>query len=106
MSWPAPCPSDTIVVTAAMPMTTPRTVSPERSLFLPSVRKEMSSRSNKSTGLPRSKHAFCSRHNRLAIAKVPADNFRGMVIDQPEGERDGAQLLVLDPDNTMLAFAG
>ena len=41
-SWPAPWPIDTIVVTAAMPMTTPSTVSPERSLFLASVRSEMS----------------------------------------------------------------
>src|SRR5258708_7366521 len=50
---PAPWPIDTMVVTAAMPMTTPRTVSPERNLFLPSVRNEIIKRSNRSTRISR-----------------------------------------------------
>ena len=50
---PAPWPIETIVMTEAMPMTTPKTVSPERNLFLASVRNEMINRSTNSTGLPR-----------------------------------------------------
>src|SRR6202795_4123915 len=102
-SWPAPCPIDTIVVTAAMPMTTPRTVSPERSLFLASVRKDRTSKSKRSMGSLRSGGTFGPGENGLAVAEVAAHNLGKLVLDQPKGHGDGAQELpVLDPDDAVL----
>src|SRR5437763_16624977 len=106
-SWLAPCPNDTMVVTAAMPMTTPRTVSPERSLFLPSWRSEMRSRSSNCTSLPRREGAFGTGDDRLSRGEVAGQHLRVLVLDQPERDGDGPQqLAVLDPDEAALALAG
>src|SRR5207245_4190028 len=99
-SWLAPCPIDTMVVTAAMPMTTPSTVSPERSLFLASVRKEMMSRSTRSMALPRCVGALRPGHHRLVFAELASQEFRKLAFDQPERNGDGPQQLpVLGPNN-------
>src|SRR5258708_6713218 len=106
-SWPAPCPTDTIVVTAEMPMTTPSTVSRERSLFLASVRREMASKSKSSTGSPRREGAFRSGHEGVALGDFAVHQFRELVFDQAEGHGDGAeQRPVLDPDDAVLAVSG
>src|SRR6266513_5415140 len=83
---PAPWPIDTIVMTAAMPITTPSTVRPERSLFFASVRSEMTSRSNRSTGLPRRGSVYPG-HERLSFGELALDQLDELVLDQ--SERDG-----------------
>src|SRR5947209_7103976 len=96
-----------MAVTAAMPMTTPRTVNPERSLFLPKVRKEIIKRSNKSTPLPRSEHPFGPNHHGLAIDELAAQQFRKMIFHQPKRDRDGPQqVLLLNPDDAAATLLG
>src|SRR5437899_2360818 len=87
-------------------MTTPSTVSPERSLFLASVRKEMMSRSTRSISLPRCVDTFRSGHDRLAFAKLASQEFRELGFDQPEGNGDRPQQLpVLDPDDPVVPLS-
>src|SRR5262249_46959589 len=90
-SWAALCPSDTMVGTAAMPMTTPRMVSPERSLFLASVRKEIWIRSNRSIPLPHEGADFHPRHDLLVFGEVALDELRELVLDEPERNGHGPQ---------------
>src|SRR5437660_10705121 len=88
-------------------MTTPRTVNPERSLFLRSVRKEIISRSKRSTGLPRAEHAFGANHHGLVLGELSVQDLRKMVFHQAERDGHGPQqLLVLDPDQAVPALAG
>src|SRR5579884_257232 len=106
-SWPAPWPMDTMVVTAAMPMTTPSTVRPERSLFLPSVRKEMTSRSSRSTASPRREGAFRAGHHGLAVGEVAVHQLRVLVLHEAQGDGDGPQQgPVRHPDDAVPALVG
>src|SRR5271167_3371022 len=105
MSWLALCPSDTIVVTAAMPMTTPRIVKPERSLFLASVRNEITNRSSKSMKLPRCGTDLGPDDNLVALCEVADQDFRELVLDQSQSNGNGAQQpFVLDPDNPLMSL--
>src|SRR5205809_202522 len=93
-------------MTAAMPMTTPSTVKPERSLFFPSVRSEMTSRSNRSTGLPR-RGSVNPGHERLSFGQLALQHFRELVLNK--SERDGIgpqQRAVLHPTQALLAALG
>src|SRR5438132_12080982 len=93
-------------MTAAMPMTTPRTVRPERSLFFPSVRSEMTSRSNRSTGLPRRGRVYPG-HERLSFGQLALQHFRELVLDESERDGDGPQQRpVLHPNQALLAALG
>src|SRR5438270_12394745 len=98
----APLPIDTIVMTAAMPITPPSTVNPERSLFFPSVRSEMTSRSNRSTGLPRRGSVYPG-HERLSFGQLALQHFRELVLN--ESDRDGhgpQQRPVFNPNQALL----
>src|SRR5258708_4483360 len=104
MIWPAPCPIDTIVVTAAIPMTTPSTVSPERSLFFPSIRSEIQNRSNRLTALPRCQRTLRPNHHGLIFGEVARNQFRELVFDQPQRDRHCPQERPLPhPDRAVLA---
>src|SRR5262249_22936795 len=105
-SWPAPWPMDTMVVTAAMPMTTASTVSPERNLFLASVRREITSKSRRSTGSPRPERVFRPGDHGVVFGEFAVHEFRELVFDQPQRDGDGPQQRpVLDPDHAVLAVA-
>src|SRR4051794_38355430 len=94
-----PSPSETIVVTATMPMTTPRTVRPERILFFVSVRSASRTRSSRCIGVsllpvaqagrlcygrtsPRRR--IQRRDHLVALAQVAADQLGVLVVDDAQ----------------------
>src|SRR5438132_465891 len=89
-----------------MPMTTPSTVSPERSLFLRSVRREISNRSNRDTCLPRCEGAFGPGDEVVALGQSAVEQLGELVLDQPEGNGDGPQQVALaHPDDAVMTAA-
>src|SRR5262249_55584538 len=107
MSWLALSPRETIVVTAEMPITTPRTVKPERSLFFASVRKEMKSRSKRSMSLPWRHAGLRARYNFLTFGEAAVEEFRELIFDESERDGDGAeQIAVFDPDDALVSLPG
>src|SRR5262249_14343872 len=79
---------ETMTVTAAMPMTTPRTVSPDRSLFFPSCRKDRTTRSTTFTAGP-----LEPGHQSLPGLQVPRDQFRELSVHEANGDRHGHHLV-------------
>src|SRR5262245_22991840 len=89
-AWP-PWPIDTITVTAAIPITTPRTVSPERSLFLASWRRDRTTRSTTFTA----HYPFDSGDERLVRLDVAGNEFGKLRVHQPDGDGNGNYLVPL-----------
>src|SRR5688572_21860636 len=98
-----PCPIDTMTVTAAIPITTPRMVSRLRRVFLRSCRMDRTTRSATRTGvLP-----FEAGHQLLAGLDVPADQFGPLPVLQADGDGDGLHLdAVGHPDDPLVPLLG
>ncbi len=98
-------PTETIVVTAAMPITTPSTVSPARILFLPSARRairtvmgEIISSWSAPSGSLRGPGAN-SRHHVVARLQAPLEHLGVFAVGQSGVDLDGPQQIVVDhPD--------
>ena len=118
-NWPALWPIDTIVVTAAMPITTPSTVKPARILFLASARKAIRKVINKSKsvlpvfankGVPVREillgRGLGSGNYHLAVRDFPRDYLAALAVIDAAHDCDGPQkLAILNPDVPVVALA-
>src|SRR5262249_34550390 len=95
-SAPALSPIETMVVTAAMPMTTPSTVRPARILFFARARRAMRRvRKNFIKGLLA---GLDSGHQLLALADLAGNQFRVLTVAEPGYHLERAQVLAIhDP---------